>query len=113
MIPDETGDLGQYMESLRRLLALDVEKIYPAHGPVIHNARQKISEYIAHRELRERQIIGALREGPLEVMPIVKRIYIDVPEFLHPAAAQSVRSHLRKLLNERCVEEHENMWSLK
>jgi endoribonuclease LACTB2 len=113
VIPDETGDLGQYMDSLRRLLALDVEKIYPAHGPVIHNARQKISEYIAHRELRERQIIGALGSGPLEVMGIVKRIYTDVPEFLHPAAAQSVRSHLRKLLNEGRVEEHEKVWSLK
>lgn len=113
VIPDETGDLGQYMDSLRRLLALDIEKIYPAHGPVIHNAREKIGEYIAHRELRERQIIGALRDGPLEVMAIVKRIYIDVPAFLHPAAAQSVRSHLRKLLNEGRVGVHETVWSLK
>jgi ribonuclease/clavin/mitogillin len=113
VIPDETGDLGQYMDSLRRMLALDVEKIYPAHGPVIRNARQKISEYIAHRELRERQIIGALRDGALEVIAIVKRIYTDVPDFLHPAAAQSVRSHLRKLLNEGRVEEHEKVWSLK
>jgi endoribonuclease LACTB2 len=113
VIPDETGDLGQYMDSLRRLLALNVEKIYPAHGPVIHNARQKISEYIAHRELRERQILAALQNGPLEVVAIVKRIYTDVPEFLHAAAAQSVRSHLRKLLNEGRVEEHEKVWSLK
>jgi endoribonuclease LACTB2 len=113
VIPDETGDLGQYMDSLRRLLALDVEKIYPAHGPVIHNAKQKINEYIAHRELRERQILGNLRDGPLEVIAIVKRIYTDVPEFLHPAAAQSVRSHLRKLLNEGRVVEHERAWSLK
>jgi ribonuclease/clavin/mitogillin len=113
VIPDETGDLGQYMDSLRRLLALDVEKIYPAHGPVIHNARQKIGEYIAHRELRERQIVGVLRDGPSEPVAIVKRIYTDVPEFLHPAAAQSVRSHLRKLLNEGRVEEHGQVWSLK
>ena len=75
-------------------------------------ARKKIGEYIAHRQLRERQIVGALRDGPLEVMAIVKRIYTDVPEFLHPAAAQSVRSHLRKLLNEGRVEEHEKLWSL-
>jgi hypothetical protein len=46
-------------------------------------------------------------------MAIVKRIYTDVPEFLHPAAAQSVRSHLRKLLNEGRVEEHEKIWSLR
>jgi ribonuclease/clavin/mitogillin len=113
VIPDGTGDLGEYMDSLRRLLRMDVEKIYPAHGPVIHNARQKITEYIAHRELRERQILGALHDGPLEVIAIVKRIYTDVPEFLHPAAAQSVRSHLRKLFNEGRVVEDDKLWSLK
>lgn len=113
VIPDETGDLGQYMDSLRRLLALEVETIYPAHGPVIRNARQKLREYIAHRELRERQVLAALQDEPLEVPAIVKKIYTDVPEFLHAAAAQSVRSHLKKLSNERRVEEHEGRWTVR
>jgi endoribonuclease LACTB2 len=112
VIPDETGDLGQYMNSLRRLLDLDVETIYPAHGPVIRKAKDKIREYIAHRELRERQVLGALAQGPIEVIAIVKQIYTDVPEFLHPAAAQSVRSHLKKLQNEGRVVEHEKRWAL-
>jgi endoribonuclease LACTB2 len=112
IIPDETGDLGQYMDSLRRLLELEVETIYPAHGPVIRDAKKKIREYIAHRELREQQVLGALHDGPLEVTEIVKRIYTDVPEFLHKAAAQSMRSHLRKLRNEKRVVEHENRWRL-
>jgi ribonuclease/clavin/mitogillin len=112
IIPDETGDLGQYMDSLRRLLELEVETIYPAHGPVIRDAKKKIREYIAHRELREQQVLGALQDGPLEVTEIVKRIYTDVPEFLHKAAAQSMRSHLRKLRNENRVVDHENRWRL-
>jgi len=112
IIPDETGDLGQYMDSLRRLLALDVEKIYPAHGPVIKEAKRKIREYISHRELRERQVLEAIKDGPLEVATIVKKIYTDVPEFLHPAAAQSMRSHLKKLRNEGRVVEHDNRWGL-
>ena len=112
IIPDETGDLGQYMDSLRRLLELDVEKIYPAHGPVIQDAKKKIREYIAHRELREQQVLSVLRDGPLEVTEIVKRIYTDVPEFLHKAAAQSMRSHLGKLRKENRVMEHENRWRL-
>ncbi|HEY6395120.1 MAG TPA: MBL fold metallo-hydrolase, partial [Candidatus Binataceae bacterium] len=87
VIPDDTGDLAEYMDSLRRLLELDLETIYPAHGPVIRNPREKIYDYIAHRELRERQVLDALAEGPLEVMSIVKKIYFDVPEYLHPAAA--------------------------
>jgi endoribonuclease LACTB2 len=112
VIPDETGDLAQYMDSLRRLLGLDVETIYPAHGPVIRNAKAKLREYIAHRELRERQVLAALKDGPLEVPAIVKRIYTDVPEFLHAAAAQSVRSHLKKLQREGRVAEDGAIWAI-
>ncbi len=114
VIPDDTGDLSQYMDSLRRLLALDLETIYPAHGPVIRNPKEKIGEYIAHRELRERQVLEALADGagPLDAMAIVKKIYVDVPEYLHPAAASSVRSHLKKLAREGRVVEHEKRWSV-
>jgi len=112
VIPDDTGDLGQYMASLRRLLALDLETIYPAHGPVIRKPHDKIREYIAHRELRERQVLDALKDGPLEPMSIVKKIYTDVPEFLHRAAASSVRSHLKKLRNEKIVSENGERWRL-
>ncbi|HYB91358.1 MAG TPA: MBL fold metallo-hydrolase [Candidatus Binataceae bacterium] len=112
VIPDDTGDLLDYMASLHRLLELDLETIYPAHGPVIRNPKEKIHDYIAHRELRERQVLDALEGGPIEVMAIVKRIYTDVPEYLHPAAANSVRSHLKKLARERRVVEHDKRWSL-
>ncbi len=113
VIPDDTGDLGDYMDSLRRLLELDLETIYPAHGPAIRNPRAKLREYIAHRELRERQVLDTLASnGGLEVMEIVKKIYFDVPEYLHPAAASSVRSHLKKLRKEGRVIENESRWSL-
>ncbi len=112
VIPDDTGDLSQYMDSLRRLLALDLDRIYPAHGPVIRNPHQKIREYIAHRELRERQVLDTLAAGPLEVMSIVKRIYTDVPEYLHLAAASSVRSHLKKLMRENRVVEDDSRFHL-
>jgi glyoxylase-like metal-dependent hydrolase (beta-lactamase superfamily II) len=98
------------MDSLRRLLDLDPDLIYPAHGPVIRNAREKIQEYIAHRELREQQVLEVLRGGPHQVMAIVKQIYVDVPEFLHNAAASSVRSHLRKLQKEGAVVEEDSHW---
>ena len=115
VIPDDTGDLGEYMDSLRRLLALDLETIYPAHGPVIRNPKEKIGEYIAHRELRERQVLEALGDGagPLDAMAIVKKIYVDYPEYLHAAAASSIRSHLKKLLIEGRVADHDGVWETK
>lgn len=97
VIPDDDGDLGQYLESLRRVQALDVRRIYPGHGPVIEDAQAKIQEYLDHRMLRERQILEALGAGVRTIPEMVKVIYADVSPALHAAAAMSVHSHLRKL----------------
>lgn len=102
VIPPD-GDLGDYLNSLRRLLEIDAAVIYPAHGPAIHAPRQKIESYLAHRALRDEQILAGLRDGVGTAAALVKRIYADVPEFLHAAAAMSVNAHLRKLEREGVV----------
>jgi hydroxyacylglutathione hydrolase len=106
VIPAEDGDLLDYLSSLKRLQALDVRKIYPAHGPVIEDAQAKLTEYIEHRMLRERQILEALGDDLRTIPTMVERIYKDVPVTLHPVAAQSVASHLKKLAREGRVREH-------
>lgn len=105
VIPSGDGDLVDYMASLRRLQRLGVRRIYPAHGPVIEDARGKLEEYIEHRLLRERQILETLGDGVETIPAMVKRIYADVPEKLHMAAAMSVESHLKKLAKEGRVSE--------
>jgi glyoxylase-like metal-dependent hydrolase (beta-lactamase superfamily II) len=97
VIPAESGDLGDYMNSLERLLALAPGEIYPAHGPRIHHGCAKIREYIQHRREREDQVLVAVDEGDGDVMTMVRRIYVGYPETLHAAAAQSVTSQLKKL----------------
>jgi len=105
VIPEVDGDLGQYLDSLRRVQALGVERIYPAHGPVIEDAPAKIQEYIDHRLLRERQILDALGNGAATIPEMVKVIYAEVPTMLHAMAGQSVHSHLKKLKQEGRVAE--------
>jgi glyoxylase-like metal-dependent hydrolase (beta-lactamase superfamily II) len=105
VIPDEDGDLAQYMDSLRRLQSLDIRRIYPAHGPVIEDGPAKIQEFIDHRMLRERQILETLGGGSRTIREIVKIIYADVSTALHRVAAMSVHSHLRKLKDESRVSE--------
>ena len=100
VIPSDSGDLLDYMASLERLLALAPLRIYPAHGPLIPDGVAKLRAYIDHRGERERQILAALDRGEAPIAAIVKRVYTDVPEVLHAAAAQSVASHLRKLERE-------------
>ena len=107
VIPDEGGDLGDYLASLERLLALAPGRIYPAHGPCIEDGPAKLREYLAHRRLREEQILAGLAAGPARVAELVERIYTDVPRVLHPAAAHSVAAHLRKLEREGRVRRSE------
>jgi glyoxylase-like metal-dependent hydrolase (beta-lactamase superfamily II) len=105
VIPEEDGDLADYMDSLRRLLALGVRRIYPAHGPVIDDARGRIEEYIAHRLLRERQILRVLEAGAFTIPAMVEVIYAEVDRRLHGMAGQSVHAHLKKLAREGRVRE--------
>jgi glyoxylase-like metal-dependent hydrolase (beta-lactamase superfamily II) len=105
VIPAGDGDLLDYMNSLKRLQGLDVRRIYSAHGPVIEDGPGRIAEYIAHRLLRERQILEAVGGGLDTIPAMVKKIYADVPEKLHMMAAQSVESHLKKLAREGRVRE--------
>jgi glyoxylase-like metal-dependent hydrolase (beta-lactamase superfamily II) len=105
VIPDEDGDLADYMASLRRVQALGPRRIYPAHGAVIENAAEKIQEYIDHRMERERQILHVLGNGARTIPEMVKIIYADVPEKLHVMAGKSVHSHLKKLVKDGRVTE--------
>lgn len=97
VIPGGSGDLGEYMASLERLLALEPTRIYPAHGPCIERGQAKIREYIEHRNDRERQIIAAIEGGAARVTAMVELIYAAYPKALHAAAGASVSAHLLKL----------------
>jgi glyoxylase-like metal-dependent hydrolase (beta-lactamase superfamily II) len=103
VIAPPEGDLLDYMASLRRLLALDhdaLRQILPAHGPPSDDPQALLREYIAHRELRERQVLAALAAGPTTIAALVAGIYADVDPQLHRFAAMSVRAHLLKLERE-------------
>jgi glyoxylase-like metal-dependent hydrolase (beta-lactamase superfamily II) len=100
VIPRDGGDLGQYLDTLRRLQGLELERIYPGHGPVIDEPQAKIAFYLAHRLEREQQILSELERGARDVMTMVRSIYREYPANLHAAAAQSVTAHLDKLERE-------------
>jgi glyoxylase-like metal-dependent hydrolase (beta-lactamase superfamily II) len=94
------GDLAAYMLSLERIRKRRLARICPGHGDVIEEPKALVTEYIEHRQMREQQILDALRDGPGKIAELVPRIYSDVPEALHPVAARSVLAHLLKLRGE-------------
>ena len=103
VIDPPEGDLGSYLRSLQELVALAPRVIYPGHGPTVFAAEAKLKEYLAHRAMREDQVIRSLDAGPATPAEIVRTIYADTPEELHPVAERQVLAHLLKLEKERRV----------
>ena len=113
VLSDAPGSLSAYLSSLRRLAELGQSTILPGHGPVVPDGLGRIEEYIAHRADRDRQILKALREGPLTVDTLVKRVYRETPPALHALATRNARAHLERLAESGEVEAQGNVWSLR
>jgi glyoxylase-like metal-dependent hydrolase (beta-lactamase superfamily II) len=99
-IPPGGGSLGRYLESLERLRELELEALCPGHGPVVWNARQKLTEYIEHRLDRERRLVAALDRGLRDRDALLDEVWDDAPAVLRPAAALTLEAHLDKLRRE-------------
>jgi glyoxylase-like metal-dependent hydrolase (beta-lactamase superfamily II) len=105
------GDLGQYLGSLRRLLALEPVRLLPAHGRAIEDPRAVLQGYLAHRQQREEQVIAALQAGHTTVETIGDSIYHGLAPALQPAARENVRAHLEKLRTEGRALLAEDQWT--
>jgi glyoxylase-like metal-dependent hydrolase (beta-lactamase superfamily II) len=91
------GQLGAYLDGLRRLRELDLAVICPGHGPPVWDARAKLDEYLAHRLERERRVVAALERGLRTEDELLDAAWDDVPPPLRGAAAVTLRAHLEKL----------------
>ena len=96
------GDLGAYRRSLKTLLDLpNLKVICPGHGPLVHDPRERLQQYVRHRDLREQQILGVLKGGgAFSSWDIMLQLYPDIDKRLRRAADNNVRSHLRQLEDE-------------
>jgi glyoxylase-like metal-dependent hydrolase (beta-lactamase superfamily II) len=91
------GGLGPYLDGLRRLRALGLERILPGHGPEVTDPDAKLDAYLAHRLERERRIVAALDAGLRDEDDIVAAAWDHVPEGLRLPARWTLQAHLEKL----------------
>lgn len=94
------GSLRAYLDSLRRLLALDLDVICPGHGPFVDNPDAKLREYIDHRLEREHNLVAALERGLRNTDELLDAAWADVPPPLRGAAQVTLQAHLEKLAEE-------------
>jgi len=114
VIAPPDGDMLDYLNSLKRLQTFTIAEIIPAHGPNVADPQARLAEYIAHRLLREQQILQVMELlGPgATIQQMVAQIYQDVDPALHPVAAYSVEAHLLKLAREQRVIHQGETWAL-
>lgn len=92
------GDLLAYLESLRKVLDLGPDALYPGHGPELTiDPSAVVRFYLDHRAYREAQVLAVLEEGPADPAAIVQVVYADVGKHLWRAAEMSTRAALHKL----------------
>jgi glyoxylase-like metal-dependent hydrolase (beta-lactamase superfamily II) len=99
-VPPDGGSLVAYMDSLRRVQAEPLELICPGHGPWIEDPAAKLTEYIEHREMRERRLLAALERGERSRGALLEEVWEDIPAEVRPAAAMVMQAHLDKLAAE-------------
>jgi glyoxylase-like metal-dependent hydrolase (beta-lactamase superfamily II) len=104
------GQLGAYFDSIERMRSIaasgEVDRIWPAHGPVLDDALGTLDHYLVHRRQRLAQVEQALHQLGVTVpdsedehLPrqVVEIVYQDVDESLWGAAELSVRAQLAYL----------------
>ena len=101
------GQLSPYFDSIERMRSLaasgEISTIWPAHGPVLHDALGTLEYYLVHRRQRLAQVEDALEslgitvpDADDESLPrrVVEIVYQDIDESLWGAAELSVRAQL-------------------
>jgi glyoxylase-like metal-dependent hydrolase (beta-lactamase superfamily II) len=90
------GQLGPYLDSLRRLHELGAVSVLPGHGPELPDLAAVTGFYLAHRAERLEQVRAALAVlGPdATSRQVVEHVYTDVDPILWDWAELSVRAQL-------------------
>ncbi|MFD2445964.1 MBL fold metallo-hydrolase [Bacillus sp. CGMCC 1.16607] len=77
---DRPKPLIQYNQSLKKLLQYPIQKVYTGHGEEVYNLPQLIDKRLKKQHERAMAVKEFLKEGPLSVFEICKRLFPTVYE---------------------------------
>ena len=104
------GDMGLFMDSLRRVAALQVRSVLPSHGAPMPG--KSLAAALVHREARELRVLGALDVDVARgLAEIAAEAYADTPSAPPPLRESQTRAHLEKLEREGKASRGVSGWS--
>ena len=91
-VAEYPGCVADYLASIGRLRGLDLDVIYPAHGPPLEDPVDALNRFEGHRRERIRQVEEAMSERPeADVDELLEIIYGDkLPPGMEGPASRSL-----------------------
>jgi glyoxylase-like metal-dependent hydrolase (beta-lactamase superfamily II) len=97
LVATPDGSMTDYLASLDRVIAAPYSTYLPAHGGPIADGRTYAEALKEHRDLRNSQIVAAVKAGAGDIEALVATIYPDQPEAIRRAAAMTMGAHVEHL----------------
>lgn len=118
------NSLKEYLTSLEKVYALDINLVLPGHRNIVNNHRRRITELQEHYQVRLKEVLSALGDGEKTAFQIAPWVSWDIDysswELFPPSqkwfAVGETIAHLRYLEEKRMIrrrtEEQKIMFSL-
>lgn len=103
--PRRVPALPQYMASLDRVEALDVETVYPGHGRPFNDHRAVIARQRERLLARKAECLGYVRDGIDTIPALVERMYAHQPRGVRLAGLWMLVGYLDLLIADGLVVE--------
>ncbi len=104
------GDLTQYLDSLRHLQAFPARLLLPAHGTASARPAYLLEQCLAHRKMREQELLEALAGGPHGVKDLAQVVYRGLPPPLMRFGELQILEGLQKLQRDGRASQGEAGW---
>lgn len=92
------GDMGTFLETLRRMELLGVRHVLPSHGPPLPG--KAFAKALEHRMARQEGVLAALGDGTTPLVACAREAYADTPQAppaLREAQTRAILEHLERM----------------
>ncbi len=97
------GNMHDYMNTLRMLIARADKIYYPTHGAPIEQPKCFVQALYDHRLEREQQILECIKSGTHTINGMLPVIYSALDTSMYPAAARSLLASIESLLQAKRI----------